>query len=80
MSQQGPPAAPEESSPQGDPWRAFSYLVGGVLLYGALGWLADQWLETSFLVMVGILLGAGLGVFMVFKTFGVASDQSRGEQ
>lgn len=80
MSEQEPPAAPEEKSPQGDPWQAFSYLVGGVLLYGALGWLADRWLGTSFLVMVGILLGAGLGVFMVFKTFGVASDESRGEQ
>ena len=34
----------------GDPWHAFSYLVAGVFLYGGLGWLADRWLGTSFLV------------------------------
>lgn len=70
---------PDADKPSGDPWQAFSYLVAGVLLYGGLGWLADRWLGTSFLVMVGILLGAGLGVFMVFKTFGARSDQTRGE-
>lgn len=69
-----------EDKPSGDPWQAFSYLVAGVLLYGGLGWLADRWLGTSYLVMFGILLGAGLGIYMVFKTFAATSDDSRGEQ
>ena len=73
-------ARPDTDKPSGDPWQAFCYVVAGVLLYGGLGWLADRWLGTSYLVMFGILLGAGLGMFMVFKTFGVHSDQTRGEQ
>lgn len=47
----------------GDPWRAFGHVVSGVAVYGVLGWLADRWLGTSFLVAVGIVLGAGLGIY-----------------
>lgn len=53
----------------GDPWHAFSYLVSGVLLYGGLGWLADRWLGTSFLVAIGILFGAGLGIYLTIARF-----------
>jgi F0F1-type ATP synthase assembly protein I len=43
--------------------------VSGVALYGFLGWLADRWLGTSFLVAVGILIGAGLGIYLTFARF-----------
>jgi F0F1-type ATP synthase assembly protein I len=43
--------------------------VSGVALYGFLGWLADRWLGTQFLVAVGILLGAGLGIYLTFARF-----------
>lgn len=68
MSQQQPPAD-EVDRPRGDPWHAFGYVVAGVAFYGFLGWLADRWLGTSFLVAVGILLGAGLGIYMTFARF-----------
>jgi hypothetical protein len=35
-----------------------SYLIGGVLVYGGLGWLGDHFLGTSFLLPLGIVLGA----------------------
>jgi F0F1-type ATP synthase assembly protein I len=62
---------PSQPSPPrgGDPWHAFSYLVSGVFLYGGLGWLADRWLGTSFLVAIGILIGAGLGIYMTIARF-----------
>ena len=66
MTQQGqrPP------QPQGgDPWHAVGYLVSGVLVYGFLGWLADRWLGTSFLVAVGILVGTGLGLYLTWNRF-----------
>ncbi|WP_367650550.1 hypothetical protein [Nocardioides sp. zg-DK7169] len=44
--------------------------MAGVLLYGGAGWLADRWLGTTFLVAIGILLGAGFGIYMVVKQFG----------
>ena len=42
-----------------------SYLVAGVLFYGMVGWLLDQWLGTRFLVAAGVLLGGGLGTYMM---------------
>ncbi|HEX5770799.1 MAG TPA: hypothetical protein VGD51_18575 [Nocardioidaceae bacterium] len=44
-------------------------------MYGFLGWLADRWLGTSFLVVVGILGGAGLGLYMTFNRFNRGQDQ-----
>lgn len=75
MAQQEPARS---STPLGDPWQAFAYLVSGVAFYGLLGWLADRWLGTSFLVAVGILLGAGLGVYMTWTRFSVAPDTPAG--
>ena len=42
-----------------------SYLVAGVLFYGAVGWLLDQWLGTRYLVAAGVLLGGALGTYLM---------------
>jgi ATP synthase protein I len=75
MTPQNPTSAPDHESPKGDPWHAFGYLVSGVGMYGFLGWLADRWLQTSFLVVVGILVGAGFGLYMTFARFNRIQDQ-----
>ncbi|GAA1525044.1 AtpZ/AtpI family protein [Nocardioides humi] len=58
-----------EEKPQGDPWHAFGYIVAGVAFYGFLGWLADRWLDTTFLVAIGILVGAALGIYQTAMRF-----------
>ena len=63
------PAMSQPEGSKGDPWHAFGYIVSGVAVYGFLGWLADRWLGTSFLVAVGILVGAGFGIYMTFARF-----------
>lgn len=73
MSQQSKPPASSDDEPSGDPWHAFGYVVSGVAVYGVLGWLADRWLGTSFLVAVGILVGAGIGIYMTFARFNRAA-------
>ena len=58
----------ESSATSSEPPRsssAPSYLVAGVLFYGFVGWLLDQWLGTRFLVAAGVLLGGGLGTYMM---------------
>ncbi len=75
MAQQhGTPGTPH-GSPGGDPSHAFGYLTAGVIFYGGLGWALDRWLGTSFLVVVGILCGAGLGIYMTFARFGGFADK-----
>lgn len=67
MSQQEPHAARETPTTlraQGDPWQAFGYIVGGVGFYGGVGYLLDRWWGTSFMVVVGILTGAVLGIYL----------------
>lgn len=63
------PQASPEASPGGDPWLAFGYLVSGVLLYGFVGWLLDRWWDTSFMVVIGIMLGAGLAIYQTWARF-----------
>lgn len=50
-----------------DPWVAVSRLGGGVLLYGAVGWLLDQWWDTVFMAPLGIVFGACLGLYVTFN-------------
>lgn len=60
---------PDQNTPQqggADPWAAFGYLVAGVLFYGLLGWLLSIWLHAQFWIPVGILVGAGFGMYLVF--------------
>ncbi len=71
MAQQDPA---HHVPPAGDPWHAFGYVVAGVAFYGLLGWLADLWLGTSFIVAIGILVGAGLGVFATWSRFKIKPD------
>ena len=71
MAESGATSSRPSSSPP-------SYLVAGVLFYGAVGWLLDQWLGTRFLVAAGVLLGGGLGTYMMIVQLNrqTARDQS----
>ena len=68
MSEAPPRKEPPEGG--GDPWSAFGYLVAGVGVYGLLGWGLGTWLHASYLTPVGILVGAGLGLVLVYYQFG----------
>lgn len=71
------PSASQEKAPKGgDPWHAFGYIVSGVMIYGALGWGLDRWLDTNGLVAVGILAGAALGIYMTWKRFNLVIENS----
>ena len=53
--------------------RILSYLVAGVLVYGGVGWLIDRWLNTNFALAAGIIFGAGVGIYMVYRRYGRAT-------
>jgi hypothetical protein len=69
MAQQKPPSAHPTETFQGDAWHAFGYPVSGVVVYGLIGWVLDRWLGTSFLVVVGIVLGAAFGMYLTWARF-----------
>ena len=55
---------------EGDAWAAFSLVIGGVLCWGGVGWLLSEWLDNSIFVMVGLLLGMGGGLYLVWLRYG----------
>lgn len=66
-----PPSEDKKKSPDmGGGYTALAYLITGIGLYGGLGWLLDAWLGTKFLLPIGIILGAGLGIFLVVRRYG----------
>jgi ATP synthase protein I len=70
MSQ--PPSPGRLPQGSGDPWAAFGYLVAGVGFYGLLGWGLGVWLHASYLTPIGIIVGAVLGLALVYYQFGRA--------
>ncbi len=55
------PAPPREQ----DGWRILSYMLGGMILYGGLGWLVSRWTGIAVLFPVGMILGIGLSIAMI---------------
>lgn len=55
--------------PGGDPWAAFGVLVAGVMFYGGIGWALSVWLKADYWIPIGILVGAGFGVYLVFARY-----------
>ncbi|MGH3391411.1 MAG: AtpZ/AtpI family protein [Actinomadura sp.] len=51
-------------------WSIPSYLMSGMMVYGGIGWLLDRWLGLSALFPIGILLGLGLALYLVYVRFG----------
>ena len=64
-SNKGGSVADHDAMNQG--MRVLSYLIAGVALYGGLGWVGDHFSNTSFLLPLGIVLGAGLGIYTTIK-------------
>jgi ATP synthase protein I len=55
---------------EGTGWSVMSYLIGGMALYGGIGWLIGRWTHIAALFPVGMLLGLGLALLLVVLRFG----------
>ena len=77
MADDQSPQRPEGSDddPVADPNQgmvALSYLISGMLVWGFIGWLVDRWLDLGGIpIGVGVVVGAGLGIFLVVKRLGI---------
>ena len=54
---------------EGTGWAVVSYLIGGMVLYGGIGWLVGRWTHIDALFPIGILLGIGLSLALVVFRF-----------
>jgi ATP synthase protein I len=52
-------------------WAAVGYLIGGIAIWGFVGWLVDQWLVTGGIATaIGCVLGAVGGIYLVVRKLG----------
>lgn len=59
------PPAPREA----DGWQILSYMLGGMIFYGGIGWVAAHYTHISVLFPMGMILGIGLSVTMIIFRF-----------
>jgi ATP synthase protein I len=48
-----------------DGWRILSYMLGGMILYGGIGWLVGHWTGITVLFPIGMILGIGLSIALI---------------
>jgi F0F1-type ATP synthase assembly protein I len=56
--------------PEARAWGIVSYLLAGLLTFGGIGLLLDHVLGTSWLVLLGMLAGAGLAFYLIWFRYG----------
>jgi F0F1-type ATP synthase assembly protein I len=50
---------------------ALSYLIGGMVLWGGIGWLVDHWLGTKGIALgIGSIIGGAAGVYLIVRRLG----------
>jgi F0F1-type ATP synthase assembly protein I len=58
---------------RGDGWAAVSYLLGGMIVYGGIGWVIGHWLVHSALIFpLGMVVGLALSIVLIIFRFGRA--------
>jgi len=61
------PQSPQPAPPvrEHDGWLIFSYMLGGMILYGGIGWLVGHWTGITILFPLGMILGIGLSIALI---------------
>ncbi|MBQ0894036.1 AtpZ/AtpI family protein [Micromonospora purpureochromogenes] len=55
----------------GQGWTALGYLITGMVFWGFIGWLVDQWLDTGGIATgIGVVLGMAGGIVLVVRRLG----------
>jgi ATP synthase protein I len=56
---------PSQPRPASEGWAILSYLIGGMALYGLVGWLIGRWTGLPWLFPVGMLVGLASAIALV---------------
>ena len=76
MTGQEPPSKPHDDDGQNPPdtgqgMTAVSYLLGGMLVWGGIGWLVDHYVGTKGIFAgIGAVVGIAGGVYLIVRRLG----------
>jgi len=51
-------------------WAVFSYLIGGMIAYGAIGWMIGRAVHVALLFPLGMLVGMAISIAYIIHRFG----------
>jgi ATP synthase protein I len=51
-------------------WAVFSYLIGGMIAYGGIGWLIGRAVHVPLLFPAGMLVGMAISIAFIIYRFG----------
>ena len=57
---------------ESDAWGAFGLMISGVAVWGGVGYGLSLWLDNEIFVMLGLLLGMGAALYLVWFKYGRA--------
>ncbi len=67
MADDQPPKRPHAEGADAG-WAAIGYLLGGMFVWGGVGWLIDKWLGLPNVgLLIGLIGGAAAGVYLTVK-------------
>lgn len=61
-------------------WTVFSYLIGGMVAYGAIGWLIGKAVHVSILFPIGMLIGLAISLGYVIYRYGRQGSVERNDR
>jgi ATP synthase protein I len=61
-------------------WTVFSYLIGGMIAYGAIGWLIGKAVHVSLLFPIGMLVGLAISLGFVIYRYGRQGSVERNDR
>lgn len=56
---------PSQPRPASEGWTILSYMIGGMVLYGFVGWLIGRWTGLPWLFPVGMLAGLASAIALI---------------
>ncbi len=55
----------------GTAWSIIGTLLGGILVWGGIGFLLDRWLDLRWLFLpIGMVVGMGASIYLVYLRYG----------
>ncbi|WP_420120390.1 hypothetical protein [Nakamurella sp.] len=68
------PKAKPPSPGADEGWAVLGSLMSGLLLFGGLGWLLDQWWDIRVMAPIGAVVGMALGIYAVVMRHAQRAD------
>lgn len=72
MTDRQPPERKDAADGANMGWNAVGYLLGGMTVWGVIGWLIDQWLQwNGIATAIGIVAGTAGAIYLIVRKLGV---------